>query len=164
MPDLNEITNYLALSDRIGTAGQPTESQFQAVKAAGYETVINLALFSSTGALPNEREVVEGLGMEFLHIPVEWDAPTAEDAARFFSAMDEREGRRVFVHCAMNMRVSAFMHLYRTLRKGMPPDEAEKDLLRIWEPNDRWRAFMEEVRLAFSPHAQGASEGIDGGG
>ena len=37
------ITNFVALSDLIGTAGQPTPDQYQSVKDEGYELVINLA-------------------------------------------------------------------------------------------------------------------------
>jgi protein tyrosine phosphatase (PTP) superfamily phosphohydrolase (DUF442 family) len=148
MSELNEILNYLPLSERIGTAGQPTEAQFHEVREAGYRAVINLALPTSAGALRDERRIVESLGMDYVSIPVEWEAPRAEDAFRFFDAMDALRERKTFVHCAMNMRVSAFMYLYRVLRQGEDPEVAERDLLRIWTPNERWRALMEEVREA----------------
>jgi len=40
--DLETIPHFLRLSDRVGTAGQPCEDQFAAIRQAGYEVVINL--------------------------------------------------------------------------------------------------------------------------
>jgi protein tyrosine phosphatase (PTP) superfamily phosphohydrolase (DUF442 family) len=145
MTSITDIRNFLPFTDRVGTAGQPTAEQFAAVRAAGYDLVINLAMPNSTSALPDEREVVTGLGMDYVHIPVAWEAPSVEDARRFFQTMDAAAGRKVFVHCAMNMRVSAFMYLYRTLREGADPDKAAADLHRLWTPNPVWQQFIDKA-------------------
>ena len=68
------ITNFVALSDLIGTAGQPTPDQYQSVKDEGYELVINLATPDSKGAIPNESEVVTSLGTSYFQIPVVWQS------------------------------------------------------------------------------------------
>jgi len=142
---LEDILNFraLGLGGRIGTAGQPAEYQFETIKSSGYETVINLALSTSLGALPNEREIVEKNGLSYIHIPVVWEDPTAGDLNQFFAAMDARADQRVFVHCAMNKRVSAFMFLYRVLRLKEPEEVARKDLLKIWTPEPHWQRFIE---------------------
>ncbi|HTD66236.1 MAG TPA: 50S ribosomal protein L11 methyltransferase, partial [Candidatus Limnocylindria bacterium] len=57
--------------------------------------------------------------------------------------MDTLEDQAAYVHCAANMRVSAFVFLYRVLR-GTTREEAERDLKRIWEPDDVWRKFIDE--------------------
>jgi protein tyrosine phosphatase (PTP) superfamily phosphohydrolase (DUF442 family) len=150
MQPLHQIRNFLSLSDRIGTAGQPTAEQFADVRAAGYEFVVNLAMRNSTNALPDEREVVTGLGMDYVHIPVVWEAPSVDDARRFFDAMDAAAGRKVFVHCAMNMRVSAFMYLYRTVRERVDPDVAAADLHRLWTPNAVWQQFLTQAAAALA--------------
>ena len=46
-PSLSEICSFRAIGERLGTAGQPAESQFHAVYEAGFEVVINLALPTS---------------------------------------------------------------------------------------------------------------------
>src|SRR4030095_14968557 len=51
---LSAIYNFRAISDKLGTAGQPTEAQFKLVRDAGFAAVINLALPTSDNALPNE--------------------------------------------------------------------------------------------------------------
>lgn len=145
MSTLQEIYNFLPLSDSIATAGQPTEQQFSAIKDAGYEVVINLALPISTNAIANEQKIVEDLDMKYIHIPVIWDHPTLEDIERFFTVMQANTDKNVFVHCAMNMRVSAFMYLYRILHQHVNETAAQKDLQQIWQPNETWQQFIQEV-------------------
>jgi protein tyrosine phosphatase (PTP) superfamily phosphohydrolase (DUF442 family) len=141
---LRGIRNLVFLSDRVGTSGQPTEDQFAAIKEAGYEVLVNLLPFQRE--VENEAQVVADLGMEYVNIPVVWTAPTVENVERFFEVMDENADRTVFVHCAVNMRVSAFMYLYRTLRLGMNEEEAEDDLHDIWVPDGVWADLIEAVR------------------
>ncbi len=141
-PTVDDILNYLPLYPHIGTAGQPTREQFPAIREAGYQVVINLAMPTSDNAVPEEPALVAALGLDYIPIPVVWESPTLEDLQRFFAALEANASRRVFVHCALNMRVSAFMYLYRVLRLGVSHDEAYWDVLAIWEPNPTWRAFM----------------------
>jgi protein tyrosine phosphatase (PTP) superfamily phosphohydrolase (DUF442 family) len=143
-PALNDIYNFLRLSDRWGTAGQPTEDEFPLIRDAGYEIVVNL--LPDSKVLPNEQEIVYGLGMEYTQIPVVWDAPTRADFEQFAAVMDANAARHVFVHCAANMRVSAFCYLYSTLRLGVAEEVAVADLHRIWVPNAAWQQFIAETR------------------
>lgn len=143
IPQLSDIYNFLAISDDLGTSGQPTSSQFDAVKAAGYDVVINLATGATPRDLPNEAEVLSRHGLDYIHIPVIWDNPTAADLERFFEAMDHNQDKKCFVHCIANMRVSAFVLLYRVLRQEMPLEEARASMAQIWQPNETWQAFIE---------------------
>ncbi|MDX1933362.1 MAG: protein tyrosine phosphatase family protein [Capsulimonadales bacterium] len=140
---LTDIRHFILFADGTATAGQPTRDQFSEIAAAGYDVVINLAMPTSAGAIPDEAEVVTSLGMEYIALPVVWEAPTSADLERFFEAMAATQGRRRFVHCAANMRVSAFLFLYRVRKLGMVEAEAEKDLYRIWRPTGWWEAFIE---------------------
>jgi len=140
---LANIYNMLSLTDELGTSGQPTSAQLAAIKEAGYEVVINLATGTTPRDLPNEADVVATQGMEYIHIPVVWDNPTEADLARFFEVMDATQDKKRFVHCIANMRVSAFMFLYRVLRQGMPLDEARATMSQIWQPNPIWQKFIE---------------------
>jgi protein tyrosine phosphatase (PTP) superfamily phosphohydrolase (DUF442 family) len=139
---LSEIYSFRAVGDRLGTAGQPTESQFRAVREAGFEAVINLKLPTSDNALPHEASIVTDLGMAYVHIPVDFKAPTAQDFHAFCGVMEAFDGRPVFVHCAANKRVSAFVSLYRVLLQRIAPSEAELDLHAIWHPDEVWSRFI----------------------
>lgn len=142
---IEDIYNFLKLSDSIATAGQPTAEQFLAVKKSGYQTVVNLALPESLNALPNEQAVVEAQGMDYMHIPVIWEKPTLEDIKHFFSVMETNADKNIFVHCAANMRVSAFMYLYRLIHEHINEEDAKKDLYKIWVPNENWQKFIAQV-------------------
>ncbi len=140
---LSEIQSFRLVDDGLGTAGQPTECQFRTIREAGFDAVINLALPTSDNALANEGSIVTALGMSYVHIPVDFQAPTSQDFRAFCRVMEAFEDRRVFVHCAANMRVSAFVFLYRVLHQGVPRAEAEKDLHAIWHPDDVWRVLIQ---------------------
>src|SRR4051812_7882709 len=141
---LSEIYSFCAVGAKLGTAGQPTPEQLRVVREAGFEAVINLALPTSDDALPNEGSVVTGLGMAYVHIPVDFKAPTSQDFRAFSRVMEAFEERPVFVHCAANMRVSAFVFLYRVLCQRVSIPEAEQDLHSIWQPDEVWTRFIEE--------------------
>ncbi len=102
---LEDIFNFLKLSDYVVTAGQPTAKQLSLVKDGGYKTVINLAPPTAENALPDEGATVQYLGMEYINIPVSFNNPTQEDFTRFCALMDERVEQPVFVHCAANLRL-----------------------------------------------------------
>ncbi len=147
---LEQLTNYYPISPLILTAGQPTAEQIGLVAAAGCQAVINLARPSSPNALTDEAELAAAQGMDYIAIPVVWEEPTLDDLARFFTAMEANQARKVFVHCVVNYRVSAFIYLYRVLRLGADPDEAIWDLRSIWEPDPQWAEFIETATHALT--------------
>jgi protein tyrosine phosphatase (PTP) superfamily phosphohydrolase (DUF442 family) len=139
---LEDILNYLPLAPHLATAGQPTEPQLRAVQQAGYEVVINLATQTSTNALPDEAGLVAALGMLYVPIPVLWDGPTLDDLQAFFGALDAYAGRKTFVHCVLNWRVSTFMYIYRVIWLGVPHETAVWDMLSIWDPDEIRSQFI----------------------
>ena len=92
----------------------------------------------------NEGSIVAGLGMSYFHIPVNFQVPTTADFQLFRQVMDALGERAVFVHCAKNMRVSAFVFLYRVLHQHVPATEAERDLHAIWQPDEVWSRFIQD--------------------
>lgn len=142
---INNILNFVPISNTIATAGQPTEEQFAAIKDAGYQIVVNLALTTSTNAIPREQQIVESQGMQYIHIPVLWENPTQANLDRFFQVMRDNADKRIFVHCAMNMRVSAFVYLYRRIQESIDDETAKQDLHQIWAPNKTWQEFIERM-------------------
>lgn len=142
MGALETIRGYLRLDDRLATSGMPKPEHFAAMRAAGFEAVINLALPTSDYAMSNEGELVSAQGMTYVHIPVKFDAPQPQDFERFDRVMKVFDGRPVFVHCAANMRVSAFVFLHRLRHASVSRTEAEQDLRKIWGPDDVWREFI----------------------
>jgi protein tyrosine phosphatase (PTP) superfamily phosphohydrolase (DUF442 family) len=138
---LEEIKAFQRLSDRIATSGMPQPAHFSELAREGFRLVINLALPTSDNALPNEGELVSLQGMTYIHIPVKFESPQNKEYEMFAQILDLFPANKVFVHCAANMRVSAFMFLYR-LERGTPRGQAEADMKKIWDPNPVWREFL----------------------
>jgi protein tyrosine phosphatase (PTP) superfamily phosphohydrolase (DUF442 family) len=142
-PELAAIQGFRAISPLLLTAGQPLPGQFEAIRAAGCQVVINLATPVSSDFLPDEAQRVTALGLDYLAIPVEWLAPQPADLQAFFQVMQRYQGQRVFVHCARNMRVSAFVFLYRVLQLKEARTICQVDLDALWQPNPVWQAFID---------------------
>jgi len=141
---MTELLNFHRFTDRVGTSGQPTREQFEDIARAGYSTVINLAMHDSEGALAEEGNLVAGLGMSYVHLPVPFDAPNAAHLRKFVRLMRALEGEKVFVHCVVNARVSAFMYKYLTLTQHSAPEDATSPVLEQWSPSmdAAWQSFM----------------------
>ncbi|MBH8553703.1 protein tyrosine phosphatase family protein [Nostocaceae cyanobacterium CENA357] len=142
---IEDIDNFLQISDKIATSGQPTAEQFIAIKQSGYRLIVNLALLTSNNALLDEQQIVESQGMEYVHIPVLWEKPTIENVTKFINVMEANVDKKVFIHCAANKRVSAFIYLYRRLYTAINEQEAKQDLHKIWIPNEIWNKFIQEM-------------------
>ena len=134
MSDLDAIHNYVQLTDRVGTSGQPQADQFGAIADAGFTTVINLALPSSDHAIANEGSIVTGLGMRYLQIPVDFANPTLSDVRAFIGTMKAFAQEKTWVHCVVNARVSAFMYLYLKHVEELEDDKCRSPILKKWQP------------------------------
>jgi protein tyrosine phosphatase (PTP) superfamily phosphohydrolase (DUF442 family) len=139
---LDGIFNYLPINDSIATSGQPTEVQFELVRDAGFRHVLNLAPHGGENALADEAATLRALGIEYTYIPVDFKAPSEDDFARFSQAIAECGIEPVWIHCAANMRVSAFVYRYRRDVLHEDPKALADDLLRIWKPFGVWKSFI----------------------
>jgi len=142
-PELESIFNYVKITETLSTSGQPTEEQFTSIAEAGFETVINLLPREKENALKTEEEVVRGLGLDYTYIPVDFGRPTAANFDEFTKAMQANEGMRIWVHCAVNARVSVFIARYRNEVLGDPLEQAREHISAVWEPFGAWPDFLE---------------------
>lgn len=140
--NLEHILNYRWISDRLASSGQPEEHQFKYIAAAGYRAVINLAMPDFAKAIPEEGNIVTALKMLYVHIPVPYEAPERFHLQAFFGVMEAFREHRVWIHCVVNHRVSAFLYLYRRLLEGASAEEAKAVMLPSWKPDDVWQRFM----------------------
>ena len=139
---LNQIFNYLRIDDQRSTSGQPSEGEFELIRDAGFRTVINLAPHDAENSLSDESGLLKSLSLDYVHIPVDFFKPNETDFSIFCNVMDNLREEKVWVHCAANMRVSAFLFRYRTEKMGVDRSLAKYDLNRVWEPFDYWKPFM----------------------
>lgn len=139
---IEDITNYKSVTDFLASSGQPDEMQFKEIAAAGYEVVINLAMPNSDNAIPEEGYIVTARKMVYAHLPVPFEAPTVEHLRSFLALMAAFEGKKCWVHCVVNYRVSAFLYQYFRLVRNVSANEAKKVILAEWNPDPVWREFM----------------------
>ena len=143
---LNDIFNYIPVDANLASAGQPRENQLRLIADAGFEIVINLALHDDPRySLPDEAGAVRSLGMAYEHIPVIFNRPEEKDLLAFFATMDNYAGKKIFVHCAANKRVSAFLGLYFAIRKNQDDEQAFALMRDVWEPDEIWKAFIDSM-------------------
>lgn len=143
--DIGEISNFREYSQTLASSGQPTAEQLEIVRDEGYKRVVYLAYSDSHGALEHEGQLVERLGMEFVNVPVDWEAPKKTDFYAFAAVLNQSPDIRTLVHCQVNFRASSFSFLYRVLYSDVPVSEAKEALNSVWIPNGTWRAFIFDI-------------------
>jgi hypothetical protein len=81
-------------------------------------------------------------------MPVNFQTPRPTDVARFIGLMcslDSESGdSKIFVHCVLNLRVSAFMYHYLKLAKGYTDEDARSPMFEKWAPymDDVWANLL----------------------
>lgn len=145
--ELPDIYNYVLIEGLFPTSGQPGESELRAIAEAGYTRVINLAPTSMLeNSVVEEADILADAGVDYVHLPVDFKAPTDADFQAFVDQVARARDEKLWVHCAANMRVSAFVYRYRTTVLKEDPAVARTDLERIWEPFGVWKEFVDPDR------------------
>lgn len=135
---LSTICNYRQVTPGLATSGQPDEQELADIAKAGYDVVLNIALHDDPRySLGDEEGADSSLGMRYVHILVKFDLPSADDLRLLFVAMEENANAKLWVHCAANRRVSAFLGMYWHIRHmvhhrspGFQPSSARAGLRR----------------------------------
>ena len=142
-----DILNHYDVTGNIASSGQPSAAQFKEIAAGGYQVVINLAMPDHENSIENEGSIVTSLGMTYIHIPVPFDAPTDDQLAVFSGYMDTLESKKVWVHCIVNARVSAFLFCYLQKNRGLSAQQAATPLLEQWLPqmDNVWKDFISKA-------------------
>ena len=139
------LLNQIDYSPSLTTSGQPTEEALGLAARSGYSRVIFLAFSNHQNALEHEDVMVKALDMEFIHIPVEWEAPSLADFGAFVAVMQAPTQQRTLLHCEVNFRASVFGFLYQVIYQSVPMDEAISLMHAIWIPNEVWEDFIVRV-------------------
>ncbi len=152
MADPTDIFRWQRLDGHITTSGQPSEAQLATLRRIGVTHVVNLGMHTHEKALPDERASVGALGMDYVHIPVDFASPTEADFDRFCETMRDLEGKAVHVHCIVNARASAFFYRYRREVLGVSEEEARPAMETVWRPGGVWAAFIGDEAAEALPH------------
>lgn len=136
--------NFVPISERLTTSGQPPLDWLDRLKDNGYEAVIYLAPATVPDAVRDEPLAVSRQGLVFVNIPIRWEAPTARDVETFSAVLTALGARKVHVHCQLNYRASSLVFLHRALVGGEDPSQAYAAVSRVWSPTGAWKQLLQE--------------------
>ena len=146
--------NFVAWRDGLHSSAQPSAEWLAQVRDKGYDVVINLAPPQSHGSLKDEGGIVGSKGVTYVNIPVDFGRPTAEDFRLFTEMMKAARGKKVYVHCQVNMRGSAFVFLYRVIHEDAPVGETAIKMNGVWAPDRVWKKFIDDTLAASGRKAE----------
>jgi uncharacterized protein (TIGR01244 family) len=138
------IYNFYQVNDKLACSGQPHEEQLASIAGEGYQTVINLGLHDGKYALADEAASVKALGMNYRHIPVQFDNPQLDELDTFIAEMKQHTDEKICVHCAANYRASCFTGLYLLATGQLSVDGMNDFIANIWQPDAVWQQFIDE--------------------
>ncbi|QYJ87264.1 protein tyrosine phosphatase family protein [Shewanella mesophila] len=152
---LSDIKAIKLNSDTIITSGLPTTEQFDVLKQAGIDLVINLIPNDNPNGHKNEAELVAKAQMQYAHISVDWQRPTLADVEQFFTIMDANKDKDILIHCAANYRASAFYYLYESTQLTHTDNQAITmspwgDLKSSLAEYPQWQALIEAVKHKYA--------------
>ena len=151
-----DAPNVVPISESLVTSGQPTVAALSGLSSQGFGAVINLAPPTVSDAVRDESEIVRKQGLAFVNIPINFGKPADSDFQEFVAAMNRFKGKKVLVHCQVNMRASSMTFLYRVVIEHHDPEKAYESVARIWSPEGPWMQFIaEELKqagIAFQPY------------
>ena len=117
---IEAISNFKWLLPLLATGGQPDDIQLLKLSKEGFDAVINLGLADAEYAVPNEKQLIESQGIQYFHIPVNFESPQISQYFEFDKLVKDLSGNKLFIHCAANKRVSVFVALFRILNDKIP--------------------------------------------
>lgn len=138
------VMNYHRVDDRLVTGGHLLDDGVTTLKEQGVKVVIDVRDDSPSG----EKERYAEQGIEWINIPIEWRDPKKADFERFSEVMHEHQDDHVLVQCAANYRASGMTYLYRVVVEKVPEEDAAKDMLAVWDPDDydTWRKYISDIK------------------
>ena len=139
---MNKILNYVKINELISTSGQPKIEELELIANEGFEVVVNLAMSTTSNALENEDKIVSSLNMSYIHIPVDFENPKISDLKLFLNVLQALGANKVWIHCAKNYRVSAFMYVYHKYILHTPFEQIDLSIFDMWQPSLVWQELM----------------------
>jgi protein tyrosine/serine phosphatase len=92
-----KISNFGQMDERFFRGAQPKKGSYEALKALGIQTVIDL----QEEPKDYEKAEVEALGMRYVNIPMgDKEYPSEENIALFLKTVDDPETGVFYAHCA----------------------------------------------------------------
>lgn len=145
---LAQIPTFSVIHEHLFSSAQPSIEQLKLIKEYGCSTVINLALSNAPNHIENEDRICLDLGLNYIHIPIDWETPSAEQCLLVLDLINHLvQNEIVWIHCTKNDRASCLMYVYRQFYMNMDMPTSQDLLHEIWEPNETWTGLIHSITL-----------------
>lgn len=125
---LEGAVNYTRVDAVVACGGATSPDALKELKARGFKAVLNLRQASEPEAkVEEEGQLVQSLGLTYLHVPFNGNEPTDAAADQFLAALDDQSQRPIYIHCGTANRVGAMWYIKRVLRDGWTPEKAMEE-------------------------------------
>lgn len=145
--ELADLKNFQANTPKMVSSGLPNKAHFEALEKIGVTTVIDLI----PGDRSEELALISDMSFNYHNIPVIWKNPTLDNFKEYVSLMKiaDTEPGKTLTHCRLNWRGATFTYLYRVTQLNEDEALAKQDMLSIWQPDDVWQAFIDQVKAEY---------------
>jgi|GEM_PF-5768570 len=137
------IMNYRQVSPKLGFGAQPALDQIQPLKELGYTAVVHIDTPEAPYSLIDEATAMKDAGIKYAKVDVSFPEPTVESFDTFRTLLNDNKDMTTYTHCAAGWITCVMVYLYRRVELGEPAEAV--DFADVWEPNDRWQAYIDEV-------------------
>lgn len=94
------------ISNEFSAGGQPTPENLKQLADEGFKSVVNLRSLDEVGALADEQQLTEAVGLQYVNVPLQSTEANAELTAKVLSEVKQLP-TPVYFHCGVGGRASA---------------------------------------------------------
>jgi protein tyrosine phosphatase (PTP) superfamily phosphohydrolase (DUF442 family) len=122
---LEGVPQFGQVTPTLYRGAQPSKEGFANLSKLGINVVVDLR-----GKRESERQLVTGLGMEYVPLPWRCFSPHDEHFAQFLTLLRENPDKKVFVHCRVgDDRTGMDIAAYRMAEQGWSAEDARKEMV-----------------------------------
>jgi uncharacterized protein (TIGR01244 family) len=119
------ITNFARLETTVACAGATKADSVPEIKKMGFAAIINVREANEPGAeVDKEEAAAKTVGLRFVHIPFNLNAPAPDLVDRFLATIRKPENNPAFIHCAGGGRAASLWTIKRMMIDGWDQQRA----------------------------------------
>ncbi len=100
------MSDIKKVSDEYSAGGQPTPETLKQLVDEGYKSVVNLRSLDETGALADEQQQAQAVGLEYVNVPLKPTEANDNSTTKVLSELQQLP-TPVYFHCGAGGRASA---------------------------------------------------------
>ena len=136
------ITNFARVETTIACGGATTPEALSEIKKMGFKAVFNMRQASEAGAdIPKEEATAKDVGLNFIHIPYNTQAPEPGVADKFLAEIQKPGNQPAYIHCAGGSRAAGMWLIKRVLVDKWDMERATKEATDLGLANDRVKQY-----------------------